>query len=105
MSSEPSKGEKPQLHTPTGNAPKQDLPGTRLFKVLNPELYMKPNRLIMYGGVVAMAGVILWLGSDELRHRQEQVIAGVVDNSSTSASGQRAQTYQERMAELKRELK
>ncbi|KAJ2411263.1 hypothetical protein GGF41_006397 [Coemansia sp. RSA 2531] len=66
---------------------------------------MKPNRLIMYGGVVAMAGVILWLGSDELRHRQEQVIAGVVDNSSTSASGQRAQTYQERMAELKRELK
>ncbi|KAJ2419304.1 hypothetical protein GGF41_004683, partial [Coemansia sp. RSA 2531] len=63
-----------------------------------------PNRLIMYGGVVAMAGVILWLGSAELRHRQEQVIAGVVDNS-TSASGQRAQTYQERMAELKRELK
>ncbi|KAJ2258136.1 hypothetical protein GGI13_000679 [Coemansia sp. RSA 455] len=104
MSSESSKGEKPPPHTPTGNAPKQDLPGTRLFKVLNPELYMKPNRLIMYGGVVAMAGVILWLGSDELRHRQEQVIAGV-DNSSTSASGQRAQTYQERMAELKRELK
>ncbi|KAJ2871646.1 hypothetical protein H4R27_006722, partial [Coemansia aciculifera] len=98
-------GEKPQPHTPTGNAPKKDLPGTRLFKVLNPELYMKPNRLIMYGGAVAMAGVILWLGSDELRHRQEKVIAGVDDNNSTAASGQRAQTYQERMAELKRELK
>ncbi|KAJ2459987.1 hypothetical protein GGF42_001121 [Coemansia sp. RSA 2424] len=91
-----AKDDKPQLRTP-----KQDLPGTRLFKVLNPELYMKPNRLIMYGGVVAMAGIILWLGSDELRHRQEQIITGVNSNSTT-ASSQRAQTYQERMAELKR---
>ncbi|KAJ2811393.1 hypothetical protein FBU31_007787 [Coemansia sp. 'formosensis'] len=98
MSLESSKADKPP-HTPTGNAPKQDLPGTRLFKVLNPELYMKPNRLIMYGGVVAMAGVMFWLGSDELRHRQEQVITGTDNGMAVS---ERAPTYQERMAELKK---
>ncbi|KAJ2681741.1 Multidrug resistance-associated protein 4 [Coemansia spiralis] len=105
MSLESSKGDKPQPHTPAGNAPKQDLPGTRLFKVLNPELYMKPNRLIMYGGVAALAGVILWLGSDELRHRQNQALAGVGSNESATTGSQRTQTYQERMAELKRESK
>ncbi|KAJ2487584.1 hypothetical protein IWW37_005181 [Coemansia sp. RSA 2050] len=104
MSLESSKSDKPQPHASASNALKQELPGTRLFKVLNPELYMKPNRLIMYGGVVAMAGIILWLGSDELRHRQNQVIAGVGNSDSAAISGgQRAQTYQERMAELKRE--
>ncbi|KAJ2907839.1 hypothetical protein GGI21_003484, partial [Coemansia aciculifera] len=92
-----SQGDKPQPH-----APKQDLPGTRLFKVLNPELYMKPNRLIMYGGVAAMAGIILWLGTDELRHRQEQVVAGVSSNNTKTGVQPNTQTYQERMAELKR---
>ncbi|ORX68768.1 hypothetical protein DL89DRAFT_268548 [Linderina pennispora] len=33
--------EKPDIKN---TAPKQDIPATRLFKVLNPELFMKPNR-------------------------------------------------------------
>ncbi|KAJ1857002.1 hypothetical protein LPJ73_002108 [Coemansia sp. RSA 2703] len=92
---------KPSPQTKPQGAPKTDIPATRLFKVLNPELFMKPNKLIMYGGVVAMAGIVYWLGSDELRHRQEQsVIEGF---SATDSKPQRhQQTYQERMAELKR---
>ncbi|KAJ2712397.1 Multidrug resistance-associated protein 4 [Coemansia spiralis] len=80
--------------------PKQDIPATRLFKVLNPELFMKPNRLIMYGGVAAMAGIALWLGSAELKHRQEKGAA----TSTAGAPGALEQplTYQEKMAELKR---
>ncbi|KAJ2361517.1 hypothetical protein H4S01_005225, partial [Coemansia sp. RSA 2610] len=81
------------------NVPKEDIPATRLFKVLNPELFMKPNRFIMYGGVVAITGVILWLGTDELKHRQTQAMAGKT-NDSTPA--QRAPTYQERMSQKKR---
>ncbi|KAJ2886920.1 hypothetical protein FB639_001478 [Coemansia asiatica] len=78
---------------------KHEIPATRLFKVLNPELFMKPNRLIMYGGVVAMAGIIYWLGSSELEHRQQQEI---VENISSQPKRRREQTYQERMADLKR---
>ncbi|KAJ1737421.1 hypothetical protein LPJ72_000480 [Coemansia sp. Benny D160-2] len=96
-------------HQPTGTSnakpsiPKHDMPATRLFKVLNPELFMKPNRLIMYGGVVAMAGIVFWLGSSELEHRQNQsIIEGASAKESDLPSPQRASTYQERMAELKR---
>ncbi|KAJ2376457.1 hypothetical protein IW150_001979 [Coemansia sp. RSA 2607] len=105
MSADNTSGQKPQ-HKPSPQtnpqgASKTDIPATRLFKVLNPELFMKPNKLIMYGGVVAMAGIVYWLGSDELRHRQEQ---SVVDgfNDGDSKPQQHQQTYQERMAELKR---
>ncbi|KAJ1803191.1 hypothetical protein LPJ56_007019, partial [Coemansia sp. RSA 2599] len=73
-------------------------PATRLFKVLNPELFMKPNRLIMYGGVAAMAGVIYWLGSSELEHRQQQEIV----EGAANQPKRREQTYQERMSDLKR---
>ncbi|KAJ2158233.1 hypothetical protein GGF46_003910 [Coemansia sp. RSA 552] len=83
--------------------PKQEIPATRLFKVLNPELYMKPNRWIMYGGVVAMAGIVYWLGSGELAHRQQQAMRG--DTTEQSAPAERAPTYQERMSELKRASK
>ncbi|KAJ2771699.1 hypothetical protein IWQ57_002090, partial [Coemansia nantahalensis] len=81
-------------------AAKQDIPATRLFKVLNPELFMRPNRLVMYGGVAAMAGIVLWLGSAELQNRQEARAAG----SPADAAGASAQapTYQEKMAALKR---
>ncbi|KAJ2358319.1 hypothetical protein GGF43_000888 [Coemansia sp. RSA 2618] len=83
--------------------PKHDLPATRLFKVLNPELFMKPNRLIMYGGAIAVGGIILWLGSGELKHRQSQAVVDVTSDSPESV--QRPQTYQERMAEAKRSSK
>ncbi|KAJ2220745.1 Small integral membrane protein 8 [Coemansia sp. RSA 485] len=79
-------------------APKHEIPATRLFKVLNPELFMKPNRFIMYGGVVAMAGIVYWLGSNELQHRQQQDIVETVG----SQPERRTQTYQERMADIKR---
>ncbi|KAJ1957948.1 hypothetical protein GGI12_004875 [Dipsacomyces acuminosporus] len=88
---------KPEPKPQQPNAPKSEIPATRLFKVLNPELYMKPNRWIMCGGVVAMAGIVLWLGSGELKHRQEQQII-----KDVSESKPRAQSYQERMAERKR---
>ncbi|KAI9506645.1 hypothetical protein BX070DRAFT_249499 [Coemansia spiralis] len=96
--------EKPQQHrNNTGhNTPKPDIPATRLFKVLNPELFMKPNKWIMYGGVVTMVGIMLWLGSSELQHRQDQHIADAVKNAPANSSAQRAPTYQERMAELRR---
>ncbi|ORX65600.1 hypothetical protein DL89DRAFT_325533 [Linderina pennispora] len=80
-------------------APKQDIPATRLFKVLNPELFMKPNRWIMGGGVVAMAGIILWLGSGELKHRREQAL---IASTQSSEEKPRTLTYQEQMAERKR---
>ncbi|KAJ1738842.1 hypothetical protein LPJ68_005215 [Coemansia sp. RSA 1086] len=67
---------------------------------MNPELYMKPNKWIMYGGAVAMAGIILWIGSGEIQYRRQQALAGAsADNAS---SNQRKQTYQEKLAELKR---
>ncbi|KAI8319024.1 hypothetical protein GQ54DRAFT_56356 [Martensiomyces pterosporus] len=91
---------KPSAQPSNASAPKPDVPATRLFKILNPELYMKPNRWVMYGGVLAMAGIVLWLGSGEMRHRQEQRI--IQETSNAAESKPRAQTYQERMAELKR---
>ncbi|KAJ1719333.1 hypothetical protein LPJ53_005885 [Coemansia erecta] len=107
MSADNTSGQRPQQkpspQAKPQNAPKPDIPATRLFKVLNPELFMKPNRLIMYGGVVAMAGIVYWLGSDELRHRQEQsVVDGFGNANEKPPPQQHQQTYQERMAELKR---
>ncbi|KAJ2555007.1 hypothetical protein EV175_002397 [Coemansia sp. RSA 1933] len=101
--STPSTGQPNSANNARSNAPKQDIPATRLFKVLNPELYMKPNRLIMYGGVVAMAGIVLWLGSSELEHRQrQQIVQSASKHEPDLSSIQRAPTYQERMAEVKR---
>ncbi|KAJ1938143.1 hypothetical protein EC988_007678 [Linderina pennispora] len=88
--------EKPDIKN---TAPKQDIPATRLFKVLNPELFMKPNRWIMGGGVVAMAGIILWLGSGELKYRREQAL---IASTQGSEDKPRTLTYQEQMAERKR---
>ncbi|KAJ1901018.1 hypothetical protein LPJ66_001063 [Kickxella alabastrina] len=89
-----------------GPLPKQEVPATRLFKILNPELYMKPNRFIMYSGVLAMAGIVYWLGSNEMEHRRHQHIINTANKAengaSASAAQPRHQTYQERMAELKR---
>ncbi|KAJ1731294.1 hypothetical protein LPJ61_002604 [Coemansia biformis] len=85
---------------PVRRAAKQDVPATRLFKVLNPELYMRPNRLIMYGGVAAMAGIAIWLGSAELKHRKGKHAADIMADLHMSA--QQPPTYQDRMAELKR---
>ncbi|KAJ2496773.1 hypothetical protein GGH96_005608 [Coemansia sp. RSA 1972] len=82
------------------SAPKHDMPSTRLFKVLNPELFIKPNRFIMYGGAIAVASVVLWLGTNELKHRQGQAIVDAT-NGGTEPT-RRPQTYQEKMAEMKR---
>lgn len=75
---------------------KETIPSSRLFKVLNPELYMKPNRFIMYGGLVALGGVILWLGSRELQYRQQ---AKPVDKPTATEP---RTTYQQQMADLKK---
>ncbi|KAJ2395081.1 hypothetical protein GGI23_004438, partial [Coemansia sp. RSA 2559] len=62
-----------------------------------------PNKLIMYGGIIAMAGVVFWLGSSELDHRQkQQIVDSATKDAPNSTSTQRAPTYQERMAEMKR---
>ncbi|PIA15931.1 hypothetical protein COEREDRAFT_87426 [Coemansia reversa NRRL 1564] len=84
----------------TSDKAKHGIPSTRLFKVLNPELYMKPNKWIMYGGLVAITGIVFWLGSGELKHRQEQAIMGSAE--ADTGSKMRELTYQEKMAELKR---
>ncbi|KAJ2455863.1 hypothetical protein EV183_000479 [Coemansia sp. RSA 2336] len=90
----------PQSNKPPNGSSKPDIPATRLFKIMNPELYMKPNKWIMYGGAVAMAGIILWIGSGEIQYRRQQALLGTsADNAS---SNQRKQTYQEKLAELKR---
>ncbi|KAJ2079623.1 hypothetical protein H4R24_003664 [Coemansia sp. RSA 988] len=84
----------------TRGEPKHGTPATRLFKVLNPELYMKPNKWIMYGGLAVVSGIVFWLGSGELRHHQEQAIMG--NTGAEAGPKTRELTYQEKMAELKR---
>ncbi|KAJ2780130.1 hypothetical protein H4R18_003634 [Coemansia javaensis] len=97
----------PEEHAAHNAARKQhDVPATRLFKVLNPELHIKPNRMVMYAGAAAMAGVVIWLGSGELRRRRadQAAAATTLDRARglAPADAQQPQTYQERMAELKR---
>ncbi|KAJ2726793.1 hypothetical protein GGI07_000304 [Coemansia sp. Benny D115] len=90
--------EKPNEKIPPG----QEIPATRLFKVLNPELYMKPNRAIMYGGALAMVGVVYWLGSKEMEYRRAQEkLASDSQNSSAAVAQPRQPTYQEQMAQMK----
>lgn len=44
---------------------------TFAFRLINPELFIKPNKVVMVSGTVAIVGCLLFLGYMNLSRRQE----------------------------------
>ncbi|RMX57733.1 hypothetical protein pdam_00004996 [Pocillopora damicornis] len=50
---------------------------TLAFRLINPELFIKPNKVIMIGGSVALAGCVLFLGYMNFGEEKQTVSTSV----------------------------
>ncbi|KAJ1920949.1 hypothetical protein H4219_001002 [Mycoemilia scoparia] len=84
---------------PTENS--NQIKTTRLFKLLNPELFLKPNKAVMAIGTVAFVGVVGWLFKGEMELRKEIKYDPSRVRTDSNGLGERTLSYQERLESLK----
>ncbi|KAJ1674218.1 hypothetical protein EV182_003725 [Spiromyces aspiralis] len=74
---------------------------TSLFRLLNPELFIRPNKAVMILGGLAFVGVVGWLAKDEVAYRRSRASAAS-PRELRSGGGVPAETpsYQERLKAL-----
>ncbi|KAI8053775.1 hypothetical protein BDF22DRAFT_742749 [Syncephalis plumigaleata] len=59
-------------HLPPKRPDEGRLAATRLFKLMNPELFIKPNRVIMTFGVISIIGLVGYFIRDNQLYREEK---------------------------------
>ncbi|RKP04652.1 hypothetical protein THASP1DRAFT_33557 [Thamnocephalis sphaerospora] len=62
----------PPAQAPAGTNQEGRVVATRLFKFMNPELFIKPNRVVMTLGLVTLAGLIGYFINDNYQYRLEK---------------------------------
>ncbi|KAJ1978878.1 hypothetical protein H4R33_005867 [Dimargaris cristalligena] len=65
---------------------------TRLFRVLNPELFFPKNKYIMAFGLITFTGAVTYFAWDDAQYRLRNP-----GSNTVLASTERPLTYQERM--------